>query len=286
MSVLTLHTSSARRYVTTGLVHNVQNRTAQFSSTTFRRSHSTHADIPKKPRSRTPLYLVLTLLAGGVVYTKSLPSPTPSPSLAKAPLSELIRSYAVWSLISFPSLVDVSPALLDFTFKTSIPLIRPVGDFVIRNSFFPQFIPGETAEECLPGLQEMRRRNVGHALNYSAEGDTLELQKGKKAVQKSPEEMRFGEVERALDVQGEFERQMAEEGWAKGSSAFALKVVSDKMPSERYLFVCTTSGAMVLFHRYCTLQRLAPPLLPADATDGPHRPTNAHTRLQRHAQAA
>jgi hypothetical protein len=196
-------------------------------------SYSSSSHHSPKPRKLRPLYLTLALLAsGGIIYAKSLPISEPSSSLAKTPLTTLIRSYAVWTLISFPSLVDASPALLDFTFKTSIPLIPTIGGFVIRNTFFRQFIPGETAEECLPGLQDMRRRNVGHALNYSAEGDTLELgDMGKRKsngveIQKTAEQRRFEEVERALEVQGEFERQMEQEGWAKGSSAFALKVVS------------------------------------------------------------
>lgn len=73
---------------------------------------------------------------------------------------------------------------------------------------------------------------MGHALNYSAEADTLDVKTKTKAkakggdVPKTAEQSRFEEVERALEVQGEFERQMEGEGWAKGSSAFALKVVS------------------------------------------------------------
>lgn len=203
---------------------------ARYNSTTSQSSRNSNPLLPRRSRSLRPLYLALTLFAGSVLYAKTLPTADPPPSLAKTPLTSLLRSYAVWTLISFPSLVDASPAILDFTFKTNIPLIRPIGEFVIRNTFFPQFIPGESAQECLPGLQEMRRRNVGHALNYSAEGDTLEVGttgkgKGKEQV-KSAMQMRYEEVERALDVQGEFERQMEEEGWAKGSSAFALKVVS------------------------------------------------------------
>jgi len=204
------------------------------SSNSSRSSHSSSSSPPPspKPRNLKPLYLTLALLTSGIIYAKSLPTSDPSPSLAKTPFSTLVRSYAVWTLISFPSLVDASPALLDFTFKTSIPLVPTIGGVVIRNTFFRQFIPGETAEECLPGLQEMRRRDVGHALNYSAEADTLDVKTKTKAkakggdVPKTAEQSRFEEVERALEVQGEFERQMEGEGWAKGSSAFALKVVS------------------------------------------------------------
>ena len=77
----------------------------------------------------------------------------------------------------------------------------------------------------------MRRRNVGHALNYSAEVDDEDHSLGGKV--KDPVVERLKEVERALDVQGDFEKRMAQEGWAKGSSVFALKMVScDFHPSQ------------------------------------------------------
>lgn len=101
-----------------------------------------------------------------------------------------------------------------------------MSEWVVRHTFFEQFIPGETATECLDVLERMRRRNVGHALNYSAEADTRE--EGELGV--DPAVKRFEEVERALEAQGEFERRMEREGWKKGSSAFALKTVSYSLP--------------------------------------------------------
>jgi hypothetical protein len=192
--------------------------------------------------SRFPRYATYGLVGTGLYLGLSYlfrPDPSEySPSLARQPTSTLLRSYLVWTLTSFPSIVDAAPTVLDFVFTTTIPGIRPLGEFIVRRTFFPQFIPGETAEECVPAMEEMRRRNVGHALNYSAEADVIDVGAkkgiaGGEAV--DPSLARFREIERALEVQGEFERRMAEEGWARGSSAFALKTVSAPMrPAPDY----------------------------------------------------
>ena len=193
-----------------------------------RRFNATSASSPRPPshaRRHVP-YAVgagALLLGLGYATTSSPDDPsTFSPSLAKEPTLTLLRSYLVWTLTSFPALVDASPKLLDTYFHSRIPLVKPTAELVVRHTFFPQFIPGETAEECLPKMEEMRRRNVGHALNYSAEADTEDEDA---SGRRDPVLARFLEVEKAIDVQGEFERRMAEEGWAKGSSAFALKTV-------------------------------------------------------------
>jgi proline dehydrogenase len=68
-------------------------------------------------------------------------------------------------------------------------------------------------------MEYLRRRNVGSALNYSAEADG--------EIESDHAELdRLREVETALDVQGALEQRMHAEGWERGSSAFALKVVS------------------------------------------------------------
>ncbi|WWC85649.1 uncharacterized protein L201_000515 [Kwoniella dendrophila CBS 6074] len=131
----------------------------------------------------------------------------------------LLRSYLVWTALGIPSLVDSSPKVLDSLLHSPIPGVSKLVEFIVRITFFAQFIPGETALECAPVMEKLRKKNVGSALNYSAEADTVE-----KLDLTSIELERFHEVERALDVQGTLEQRMHAEGWDKGSSAFALKV--------------------------------------------------------------
>ena len=96
----------------------------------------------------------------------------------------------------------------------------------MRRTFFAQFVPGESVAECRPVMEDLRRREVGSVLNYSAEA---EVDKGAKEglgeVMRRLERERLEEVERALDGAGEFERVMEMEGRQRGSTAFALKVV-------------------------------------------------------------
>ncbi|WVW83739.1 hypothetical protein I302_105760 [Kwoniella bestiolae CBS 10118] len=142
-----------------------------------------------------------------------------SSSLSQTSTLTLIRSYLVWSTLSFPTLVDTSPTIFNFLLNSRIPLVPSLTEIIVKATFFPQFIPGETALECLPALEALRRRNVGSALNYSAEADAVE-----QMDIRDGEELRFKEIQRAIDVQGEFEKRMHLEGWAPGSSAFAVKV--------------------------------------------------------------
>lgn len=69
---------------------------------------------------------------------------------------------------------------------------------------------------------------MGSVLNYSAEAE-VEVETGgdgKEGVMKRLEKERLQEVVRALDEAGEFEREMEREGWERGTTAFALKIVS------------------------------------------------------------
>jgi proline dehydrogenase len=52
------------------------------------------------------------------------------------PLSELVRTYIVYSMCSFPTLVDWSPALLHFF--TSIPGLKQITETIVYDTFFLQ----------------------------------------------------------------------------------------------------------------------------------------------------
>lgn len=139
------------------------------------------------------------------------------PAIARRSISSLMRSYIVWTVLGIPRLVDLAPELLDRLLQSSIPGIPLITEGLVRETFFAQFIPGETAVQCVPAMETLRRRNVGSALNYCAEADLDESANAEIA--------RMREVETALDVQGALETRLQREGWERGSSAFALKVV-------------------------------------------------------------
>ncbi|KAK8854911.1 hypothetical protein IAR55_003650 [Kwoniella newhampshirensis] len=141
-------------------------------------------------------------------------------SLSTASTSSLLRSYLVYALISTPYLVDYSSQLLHALTHTPIPFLRSLTESVVRATFFAQFVPGETVDECLTSMVEMRSRGVGSMLNYSAEAE-VEPSMGSEGEEMARKE-RMEEVLRALEKAGAFERSLEEE--QRGSTGFALKI--------------------------------------------------------------
>ncbi|WVQ74810.1 hypothetical protein IAR50_004416 [Cryptococcus sp. DSM 104548] len=174
-------------------------------------------------------YLPYALLPAGLLILPATlacdpdPSTLPPPSsLSSASTFQLLKAWFVWTLICTPGMVDYSPAILDFLFKT--PLKAPVVWFV-RNTFFEQFAPGESVAECMPTLHAMRERNVGAMLNYSAEVDEATLKGSgpeREARDRQEREKKLGQILLALEVAGEYERSLPVE--QRGVTGFALKI--------------------------------------------------------------
>ncbi|UZJ52574.1 hypothetical protein CBS101457_001894 [Exobasidium rhododendri] len=89
--------------------------------------------------------------------------------LAVLPFPTLLRSYFVYTCCGIPFLVDFGPSVVDWCRKTTIPGVWSCFEFVVRNTFFPQFVGGETVEECVGRMKELSESSVGIILNYSAE---------------------------------------------------------------------------------------------------------------------
>ncbi|KAK0449641.1 FAD-linked oxidoreductase-like protein [Desarmillaria tabescens] len=90
----------------------------------------------------------------------------------KTPLRELVRSYIVFTMCSFPTLIDLSPTMLDVL--TSIPGVKQVTEALVRVTFFNQFVGGDTALQTLPLLKNLRSANKGTLFAYSVEVDEHE----------------------------------------------------------------------------------------------------------------
>ncbi|KAI0641100.1 FAD-linked oxidoreductase [Trametes meyenii] len=85
------------------------------------------------------------------------------------PLSALVRTYVVYTLCSIPPLVDWSPTILSTLL--SIPGLKQVTETVVRYTFFNQFVGGDSAEEALLVLEQLRSENKGVLFVYSVEVD-------------------------------------------------------------------------------------------------------------------
>ncbi|RSH88590.1 hypothetical protein EHS25_002817, partial [Saitozyma podzolica] len=131
----------------------------------------------------------------------------------------ILRSYLVYSACSIPPLIDNAPGLLHFFTHSPIPGLKGLTEAIVRRTFFAQFVPGENVGECTPKMEELRERNIGAVLNYSAEAE-CETKDDARRLQQA----RLKEVYRALEGAGEFEDRVAAKGGLRGSTAFALKV--------------------------------------------------------------
>ena len=76
----------------------------------------------------------------GALALQSSPHDEPDPHAHsdpdQPPLTSLLRAYLVFSLCSFPSLVDASPRILSFF--SAIPVLRQVSEAFLRVTFFDQ----------------------------------------------------------------------------------------------------------------------------------------------------
>lgn len=191
-----------------------------------RSSSSTSRHPRPRLRRLVPLVLLASFTLSFIPSTYAESSDPSSPllnSVQSAPTLTLLRSYFVYTLCSLPALIDNAPSLLHTFTHSPIPGLKGFTEAIVRRTFFAQFVPGESVRECRETMTELRKREVGSVLNYSAEA---EVEGGDEKEQRKVEAERLREVERALDEAGEFERDVAKMGGGRGSTAFALKVVS------------------------------------------------------------
>jgi len=208
-----------------------------FASAPLRRGvASSSRQAPARRRYTAPAAFAVAL--GGTAYLASPlvldgsmtadPSSPPPPSIQSAGLGELLRSYLVYTLCSVPLLIDNSPSLLHFLTHSPIPGLKFVTEGVVRQTFFAQFVAGESVAGCRETMEKLRSRGVGTMLNYSAEADL-----GVEFDAKKLEQARLEEVERALDEAGRWERDVEANGGMAGSTSFALKIVSLQYADRR-----------------------------------------------------
>ena len=182
------------------------------------------------PSGRRALYVGAGLGAAVMLPTALMADTTPEEQLETSPrisnsLSSMstpaiVRSYVVYTACSIPFLIDYAPTLLSTFTNSPIPGLSAVTNFIVRHTFFAQFVPGESVEECQPTMMQLRSRNVGSLLNYSAEADENATDV------RHLEKQRLDEIYHAIDAMGKFEDDVESSGGQRGSSAFALKIVS------------------------------------------------------------
>jgi proline dehydrogenase len=161
------------------------------------------------------------------------------------PLRELVRSYVVYSLCSFPTLVDWSPHILETLMK--IPIISNITEAVVRVTFFDQvwtqpgtftefdlrdtqFVGADHADECIPLLKRLRAENKGCLFAYSVEVDETADSSGSHKQTHGdaipPHKLAVQEMLASIDVAAKFEDSLGETDALSRKTWIAVKMVS------------------------------------------------------------
>ncbi|KAI0641099.1 hypothetical protein C8Q79DRAFT_320471 [Trametes meyenii] len=125
------------------------------------------------------------------------------------PLTELLRSYVVFSFCSVPKLVEWAPGIL--AAFTAVPGLRQATEGMVRATFFDQFVGGDSAEEALPLIERLRTQNTGCLFAYSVEVDEAEASGHAKeherdaAAGPTPHQQVVDETLHCIDVAADFE---------------------------------------------------------------------------------
>lgn len=191
---------------------------------------------PFIPRRPIGIALLSCGIAGGVLYTNNSTIHADSDidhsgsSGSRTSMSTLLRAYTVYTLCSVPALVDYSPTIL--ATLTAIPGVRQVTEAIVRSTFFAQFVGGDTAEDTIPLLMQLRRDNKGVLLAYSVEVDQDEAERKpeKQAAQYTFEsaghKQHVEETLKCIDVAADFEDQLIGAGSSSGRKTWvAIKLV-------------------------------------------------------------
>ncbi|OBZ80094.1 Proline dehydrogenase 1, mitochondrial [Grifola frondosa] len=152
----------------------------------------------------------------------------------RTPLSTLIRTYVVYAMCSIPPLVDYSPAIL--AALLSIPGIKQITEAAVRITFFNQFVGGDTAEDTIPVMEQLRAENKGCIFVYSVEVDEEEAAGNVREDTKSAElahKQIVTETIHCVDVAADFEDRYT--SGVSGRRTWVAVKLSAMLPSSESL---------------------------------------------------
>lgn len=85
-------------------------------------------------------------------------------------ISDLKKSYWLFKMINYPTLVKIGKWKLNFALKIGFPI-----KWIVKPTVFKQFCGGETIEECQNTINTLGKYNVKTILDYSKEGAENEI---------------------------------------------------------------------------------------------------------------
>lgn len=84
--------------------------------------------------------------------------------------NDLIRSYWLFKIVSYHTIVSIGNTLLNIALKIHLPIKS-----IIKATIFEQFCGGENIKECTTTIQTLGKSNIGTILDYSVEGKESEV---------------------------------------------------------------------------------------------------------------
>ncbi|CAO1635235.1 unnamed protein product [Parajaminaea phylloscopi] len=162
-----IHSAAARRYSTTAL----PSATSNTSSASRLLAQAREERSGRWHKGRVFIFLGPLLLVPLVLFDVD-DSRNPTPPLTLLSNTDLARSYVVYTICSFPALVDAAPSLLEWASTTSIPGVKWISEALVKLTFFDQFCGGETLPELEGAISRLASQGVGTLLTYSVEAES------------------------------------------------------------------------------------------------------------------
>ena len=183
----------------------------------------------------------------------------------------LLTNYAVFTLCSFSSLANVGPQLIEWSSNTQLPFVWVVTEYIIRRTFFRQFISDDTAEGSLPLLSSLSRDNLGAMLNFSVEvshnGKSASVSHDEPAATSAVHRPFVEELLHSIDISAKLASLPASHGADDKDQAAELAVRPDRSGST---FVAIKLSG--LLYDSSVLERASAAIVPREWFSSPPEP--------------
>ncbi|KAJ4485303.1 FAD-linked oxidoreductase [Lentinula aciculospora] len=156
-------------------------------------------------------------------------------------LASLVRAYVVYSMCSFPTLIDTAPRLLEVLM--GIPVVRNITETFVRVTFFDQFVGGDSAQGSLPLLYSFRAGNKGVLFAYSIEVDESEATASNSSSKKKGQPVHkrcVDEMIRSIDVAADFEDDIVGKHVQSGRRTWVAIKMTALLPDAQSLIALSS----------------------------------------------
>ncbi|CAG9989110.1 unnamed protein product [Clonostachys byssicola] len=88
-------------------------------------------------------------------------------ALSKVPLRRLVSGWISFAFCASPTWVEASETM--YNIVSRVPIISSIANSFIIHTFFSQFLGGQTTQECIPKVRQLRDAQLGTLLGYNIE---------------------------------------------------------------------------------------------------------------------